>query len=234
MGRLATPDGREILFTSKAIPQRDKRQTVYVLDSSDGSMRELFPRLDSIGHIHVSPDGRNMVFVKGGVVSRSGQLVVSNLGDPEGLVLATGDHPDGPLSGWFGQPLFSPDGSQVAFCRQEQADRDLLASSLWVVPADGSGEPRVLARAPLIERIIWHPNGRFIAFLRRDPENQAGRSLSVVSLETGEIHGVLDRSDWEGGIRLNDWSPDGRWIGFSDGQGTWEYWMANDPLGGKH
>jgi hypothetical protein len=54
----------------------------------------------------------------------------------------------------------------------------------------------------------------------------------VVSLATGEVDELLDLSDREGGINLNDWSPDGRWIGFSHGQGTWEYWMANDPLKG--
>lgn len=224
-------DGREILFTSKNTPQRDRRKTVYVLDSSDGSTRELFPRLDSIMHIHVSPDGRKTVFVKGGVASRNAELVVSNLGNPEGLVLATGDHPDGPFSGWFGQPLFSPDGSQVAFCRQEQADPEVLASSLWVAPADGSGEPRLMVRAPLIERIIWHPSGRFIGFLRVDPDNHKG-GVFVVSLETGETHEVLDLSDAEDTIRLNHWSPDGRWIGFSELQGTMEYWMVDDPLKG--
>jgi serine/threonine protein kinase/Tol biopolymer transport system component len=222
-------DGREILFTSKTLAQRDKRQTVYVLNPSDGSMRELFPRLDSIAHIHVSPDGRKMVFHHGDYASIRQELRISDLGNPDGLVLATGDHPDGPFSGMFGQPLFSPGGSQIAFLRQQQLPQ-VHTSSLWVVPADGSREPRLLVRAPLIQRIIWHPNSRFIAFERTDPKNHTGRSIYVVSLETGEVQQVVDLSESEETINLNHWSPDGRWIGYSELQGTMEYWMVKDPL----
>jgi Tol biopolymer transport system component len=229
-------DGQDILFTSKTLAQRDKRKTVYVLNPSDGSMREMFPRLDSVTHIHVSPDGRRMVFLHGDVASVTQELRVSDVGNSEGIVLTTGDHPDGRLSGMFGQPRFSPDGSRVAFLRQERSDPEVLSSSLWVVPADGSREPRLLARAPVIQRIVWHPNSRFIAFLKWDPGNDATNSISVVSLETGEVHEVLQPSAEPGNIRLNDWSPDGRWIGFSEVQGTMEYWMVDDPLGegGNH
>jgi hypothetical protein len=92
-------------------------------------------------------------------------------------------------------------------------------------------EPRLLARGKVIQRIIWHPKGLFIAFLNWDPEDSTTRSISVVSLETGEVHQVLQVTAEPGNVRLNDWSPDGRWIGFSELQGTAEYWMVDDPLG---
>ena len=123
---------------------------------------------------------------------------------------------------------FSPDGSMVAFTRQDQSKR--YASSLWVVPSDGSAAPRLLARAPLIPDLTWHPTGRFIAFYGGDPNDQTARAISVVSLGTGEVHDVLDLSDTEDDIRLNHWSPDGRWIGISRRQRTQEYWVLDDPL----
>ena len=82
----------------------------------------------------------------------------------------------------------------------------------------------------MIQRIIWHPNSRFIAFERTDPKNHTGRSIYVVSLETGEVQQVVDLSESEETINLNHWSPDGRWIGYSELQGTMEYWMVKDPL----
>jgi serine/threonine protein kinase/Tol biopolymer transport system component len=222
-------NGEEIFFTSKVLAQRDKGKTVYGLDPSDGSTRELFPRLDSIGHIHVSPDGERMVFHHGGVASKNQELRVSDLGDPEGMVLASGDHPAGTLSSMFGQPLFSPDGSLVAFLRQAWSQTGIRGATVWVVPSDGSQEARRLASAPIIQRLIWHPEGRFLAFMRVAPGRKE-RAVSVVSLETGEVHDVLDLSDTKDVIRLNHWSPDGRWVGFAQQQGSMEYWMVDDPL----
>jgi hypothetical protein len=145
------------------------------------------------------------------------------------LYLATGDHPDGTLSGMYGQPIFSPDGSLAAFLRQSWSQTRVRAATVWVVTSDGSQEPRRLASAPVIHRVIWHPESRFIAFLRVDEENKE-RVVSVVSLRTGEVHEVLDLSDTEDEVRLNHWSPDGRWIGFAQLQGTMEYWMVDHPL----
>jgi Tol biopolymer transport system component len=154
---------------------------------------------------------------------------VSDLGAPDGLVLTSGDHPDGNLSSQYGQPIFSPDGAQIAFLRQNWRQTGVRAATLWVIPSDGSRDPRRLAGAPGIGRIIWHPTSRFVAFLSWDPENMR-RTISVVSLDTGKVHEVLDLSDTPDEVRLNHWSPDGRWVGFSQLQGTMEYWMVDDPL----
>jgi len=216
-------DGREILFTSKTLAARDKRSTVYALDPSDGSMREIFPRLDSIGHVHVSPDGQKMVFLRETAGNRRAEIVVSDLGKTQGRVLASGSHPEGDLSGIFGQPLFSPDGSQVLFLRQDWSQPEVLSASLWVVPSDGSEPPRLVARAPLIQDPIWHPAGRFIAFKELDFAEPPGTStVSVVSLETGAVHQVLPRSSAKVGLRLNDWSQS---------EGHWEIWVVENLLG---
>ncbi|MGD8276595.1 MAG: hypothetical protein PVH00_01155 [Gemmatimonadota bacterium] len=60
-----TPDGNKIRFTYRTYSQVDKRQTVMGVNPANGNVRELFPRRDSIFHIHVSPDGRRMVFHRG-------------------------------------------------------------------------------------------------------------------------------------------------------------------------
>jgi len=61
----------------------------------------------------------------------------------------------------------SPDGSRIVFSLQEGAPgKDAYRSSLWIVPADGSAEPRRLtlgARRDTTPR--WSPDGRTIAFL---------------------------------------------------------------------
>jgi Tol biopolymer transport system component len=196
-------------------------------------MRELFPRLDSIYHIHVSPDGEKMVFFRARDGVSRAEIVIADLGSPDGTVLAVNDHPEGNLSGMYGQPLFSPDGSQVAFLRQDWSQPGVLSASLWVVPSDASAPARLVARAPVIQRPIWHEQGDFIAFLAWDPPNST-KTVSVVSLVTGEVHAAHPPFRGQDGINVNDWSPDGRWIGITHGaERTWGYWVVDDPLAGS-
>ncbi|MBW1688893.1 MAG: PD40 domain-containing protein, partial [Deltaproteobacteria bacterium] len=175
------PDGSEIRFTFRTYGQNDKRQTVMGLDPVDGTMRELFPRQASIHHIHVSPDGRRMVFLRGpGAVGGPNELVVSDLGDPAGgKVLASESDPEGQFSLHYGQPAFSPDGSQILFVRQDRSVDGTEPVGLYVMPSDGSAPARLVTTVPLIARATWGPSGRFIAFQEMDFAAQTS-TVSVV------------------------------------------------------
>lgn len=233
------PDGKEILFTTAARASRDKRKTVFALDPADGRVRELFPRRDSIHHIHVSPDGSQMVFLRQIGNRRAAELVVSDLGDPDGLVLATGPSDEGRLSTHFGQPRFSPDGTQILFLRNRGTQDDNIAS-LWVVPSDASAPPReVVSTEGMITWMFWDPSGRLVAFQRLRFEAEAGAQspadlrlvISVVDVETGATHDMLGPVDETTNTNLRAWSPDGRWIAFSQSTGRWEFWVTQDVLG---
>ncbi len=224
-------DGDEILFTTAARGTRDKRKTVWALDPSDGAVRQLFPKQDSIHHIHVSPDGARMVFLRETESEAVVQLRVSDLGDPEGLVLASGSDsdPEGRLSMMYGQPRFSPDGTRILFLRQKTSQEGDHTAGLWVVPSDGSEPPSLLATAGLIHRPIWDPSGRFIAFRELDSEWETS-TLYVVSLDTRAKHEILPKSDLRNDVQPRTWSPDGRWIAISQKKGGLEYWVTEDPL----
>jgi Tol biopolymer transport system component len=242
-------DGAEILYTTRASGQRDVRKTVYSLDPENGRIRELFPPTERGNHIHVSPDGARMVFFRpvqpdpDSAVRIAGELVVSDLGDfTGGRVLAQSSDPEGELSTYFGQPLFSPDGSRILFFRVPWVDimNGNARMSLWVIPADGSAPARRLAEAPRIDPPYWDPSGRWIVFkeYRGSDLSTARGMISIVSLETGKKHEILS---WgRGGMTAGDlilstqlktWSPDGRWIGITQGTGSYEYWVVDDPLG---
>jgi Tol biopolymer transport system component len=224
-------DGSEILFTRRTWGYSDKRQTVFGLNPVDGRLRELFPRQDSIFHIHVSPDGGRMVFLRGpGTTGGLNELVVSDLGNFNGRVLASESDPEGQFSLHYGQPVFSPDGSQIAFVRQDRSLGSRKPVSLYVVPSDGSAPPRLITTAPLMVRITWDPSGRFIAFMELDTVQET-RRVMVVSVETGVKHEIGPNSDASGSLRLKAWSPDGRWIAFSRATGGSEYWVTDDLLG---
>jgi Tol biopolymer transport system component len=232
-----TPDGEEILFTSASRASRDKRKTVFALDPADGRLRELFPRRDDIHHLHVSPDGSRMVFLRRIGNRLAAELVVSDVGDPDGLVLATGPGDEGRLSTHFGQPRFSPDGTQILFLRNRGTQDDNVAS-LWVVPSDGSAPPReVMSTEGWITWMFGDPSGRFVAFQRLEAEAGAQRTadlqlvVTVVDVETGVTHDILGPVDETTNTNLRAWSPDGRWIAYSQTTGRWEFWVTEDVLG---
>jgi Tol biopolymer transport system component len=224
-------DGTEILFVSDVRKMRDKRKTVFALNPADGRMREVFPRMESGHHIHLSPDGESMVFIRPS--AEGGQIVLSEPGSPNGRVLVSGtgrQSPDGSLQGRWGQPLFSPDGTQILFHRIGLDEAlQVRQETLWIVSTDGS-EPRKVASARLIPKAVWHRSGRFIAYQEVDTRLEQG-SLVVLSLETGAKHEVLSLSNEQGEALLKSWSPDGRWIAFTQSAGGWEYWVIEDLLG---
>src|SRR5437763_12159310 len=65
-----------------------------------------------------------------------------------------------------GAPLPSPDGKWVVFSVTEPAyDEKEQISDLWIVPADGTAQPRRLTFSKAAESdVAWAPDSRRIAF----------------------------------------------------------------------
>jgi Tol biopolymer transport system component len=109
-------------------------------------------------------------------------------------------------------PAFSPDGSQLAFCTNQDGQ-----DALFIVDGEG-GEPQRLAEqlsgcgcgpdAPL----SWSPDGRWISLPVSADKSQPVYDLYVVNVEDSQATNLTDSPQRFGGLA---WDPDSRSILFS-------------------
>ena len=128
-----------------------------------------------------------------------------------------------------GQPVPSPDGSQVIWSRSS-VDRmkDRFQSSLWLMNADGTRQ-RFLVQG---SNAVWSPDGTRIAYLAEG--EPGGNQIWVRYMDAeGATTQITRELKAPGNIR---WSPDGKWIGFSmfvPTPASWKIDLPSAPAGSE-
>jgi dipeptidyl aminopeptidase/acylaminoacyl peptidase len=90
----------------------------------------------------------------------NGRLAVAPLADASGIATMRADGSDSTMLIDQGQtPKWSPDGTKIAFDKEERGDG--LTSELWVMGVDGSNPTRLASGWGLPD---WSPDGTRIAF----------------------------------------------------------------------
>src|SRR5467141_3930987 len=123
-------------------------------------------------------------------------------------------HEDVFLMKRVGSPAISPDGRWIVFSVTEPSYTEgEQVGDLWVVPSDGSAEPRRLTNTKGGESgVDWSPDSRRIAFSARR-EGDDATQIYVLDLGTGgEAQRVTNIST---GASSPLWRPDGRAILFT-------------------
>ncbi len=116
---------------------------------------------------------------------------------------------------WIGDPQMSPDGSQIVFVRVlVNKDKDRYETALFLVPANGSMEPRPFTSGPFDTSPHWSPDGRTIVFVRAvEKDGKPGKpQLYLLPANGGEARALTDLAKGAGSPR---WSPDGATIAFT-------------------
>lgn len=122
-------------------------------------------------------------------------------------------HEDVFLMKRIGSPAISPDGRWVVFSVTEPSYADDQVTDLWLVPTDGSAEPRRLTNTRGGESgVAWSPDSRRIVFGARRDGDDASQIYVLDLVGGGEAQRVTTMSN---GASNPEWRPDGRAILFS-------------------
>ena len=112
-----------------------------------------------------------------------------------------------------GDVRLSPDGEQVAFVRQTPDGDDSYESTVYLVPADGSDDPRQFTVSEGSDsQPRWSPSGDRLAFVSNRGKDDDRPQLWLIPVNGGEARPVTEVPAGVGGIV---WSPDGSRIAFT-------------------
>jgi Tol biopolymer transport system component len=101
-------------------------------------------------------------------------------------------------------PAYSPDGTQIAFARQNGVQYDI-----WVMNADGSGERPIVASASSERYPSWSPDGNSIVYTRT--LRGGGRDIWTARADGTNARSIISTPGFDSEPA---WSPVGNKIAF--------------------
>jgi len=188
-----TPDGRYITVTRFETIDGQRVQRIWRTDT-EGKNPEVM-KLDGRGprdrdtDPSYSPDGKRLAFTRstpGDNGTWTSQVLVADV--DSGRITGKVVPPGGEVTGADAQPAWSPDGTVLAFTRAEVIRGLGGIKHVWTAPAKALGRQQDLSRlggCPGECKVIddspaFSPDGRSIAFNRKDRADQINQRASVV------------------------------------------------------
>ena len=177
-----SPDGRWLAARGLCKDRNEEHYRIYISAADGSGLREVATNESVSDEMPAwSPDGRQLVFQRGGSVTHESEIAIQDRDGHNRRTLAKGY-----------SPAWSPDGQWIAFLSESR-------QTLRIIRPDGTGdtlvflshEPNTLSRGwgPMPEGLpsdplVWSPDSRWIAFTR---QFDAGRSVWRVEIASGRL-----------------------------------------------
>jgi len=158
-------------------------------------------------------------FDKGPLGPKPSLFVVDGFGaEPRRIALIP--HPKGEED--ITEPVLTPDGKRVAFQRWGIHHN----VNVWTVGADGSDPRPLVPGLVAVFTLEWSPDGGTLA-LGAHTTRRSGEHVYTVPANGGSPRKIVDEEILDGPA----WSPDGRWLAYSNYEG--EVWRIHRDGSGR-
>ena len=184
-----------------------------VVDRSGKTLAALGPA-GNYTNVRISPDSQKVAIVNANPESTDSAIWLYDLRHGVKTRFTFGP-------GLNGSPVWSPDGSQIAFSSSQSN-----AINIYTKPTTGAAEEKPLHQSADDERPrSWSPDGRYIAF-----ENRGGGTPTVFILPLFGDRKPFPLLNASSPNYLPQFSPDGHWIAYvSYESGRPEVYVASFP-----
>lgn len=171
--------------------EKSAKVPIRILEDRAAARRELTKVSKNVTNYEISPDGKRALFgARGEVIT-----VPAKHGRTRNLTNTPGVHERN--SKW------SPDGKLIAFVSDASGEDEI-----WVVAPDGSGPRQLTSGGDTYKyELSWSPDSKKILW------SDKKLRLQYVEVESKTVKPIAKAKVWE--IRDAVWSPDSRWVAYS-------------------
>jgi dipeptidyl aminopeptidase/acylaminoacyl peptidase len=207
-----SPDGRYLAFTSSR-PGPAKGNQVWLLDRSGGEAVQLTDLKGRLQSYEWAPDSKRLALVVGDPDPEAADAPAPGEGAAAGGRPSTGS----------GQAARVPKPIVIDRYKYKQDGQGYLLSSrhsyVHLFEVATKKLERLTSGKADESSPSWSPDGTRIAFMSNrnpDPDREPSSQLFVVDAKSGSTETPLTPKTSRGGGRV-EWSPDGKWIAFLEG-----------------